>query len=907
MRIPLTILLGLLVLGIVFFSEPALASIGTPNNDLDSYVIFALDDFEFKGGNDGAGLRGYVLGGNVGVNNARTDPNSFQISVGANGRFIMSPGTQLVADSIRLGEEATVYDVYRNYEGGIGWPPAINPQTGLLVVRGTIYEFTPPVISPFPDLCGDFSASTNPADDVIVPSTSYPDGVTLAPGTYRDLRVRDGNTLRLQAGTYTFRKFNTGQSVNIYTVPGTIIQIAGDPTPNSGPDFNLGGNGAYFGSEDPSVESVACICILGESTVQFSDNGEFWGVIKAPNANINLGRAFTHYGRFIGKTIGSDFNDNVTYRDCTPAEEDTTTLQAEKTASGSISTSYDWTIDKSVVPETWNFFKGDTGTSNYTITVTKSQGTVSTAIVEGQICVKNTGNIPTEGLEILDIITNSTGVVSSVSVDVSGKPVLNPGEEYCYPYSVDLSSINPDDDYYNKAQINITNYEGNAGMPFGIETSPQLISLVVTPTNAEIDVDDSDGGSWHFTDSGSVSYEKKFDDSWCGKTYTNRATIRDTEQYSEASVTVNCYDLEVTKDAATSVNRTYMWTIDKSADQSALTLCTGQQFLVNYEVKVDASAEDSDWKVKGNIYVKNPAPIDATINSISDLVTPDIAATVDCDVTFPYILKAGETLTCTYSASLPDGSTRTNNATASLQNYDYDYELNPTLGGTTDFFGLAEVNFAGSTVEKEIDKCVEVSDDKANPVLLGTVCYGTDTLPKTFSYSRYIGPYMACGSYTDVNTASFKTQDTGTKGTDSWTVNINVPCKGCTLTPGYWKTHSKYGPAPYDDTWALVEPSGEDSPFFSSDKTWYEVLWTPPTGGNAYYILAHAYIAAELNVLNQADPSAVEDTLAHAKELLSTYKPTDELSKKVRADFIATAEILDKYNNGIIGPGHCSE
>ena len=40
------------------------------------------------------------------------------------------------------------------------------------------------------------------------------------------------------------------------------------------------------------------------------------------------------------------------------------------------------------------------------------------------------------------------------------------------------------------------------------------------------------------------------------------------------------------------------------------------------------------------------------------------------------------------------------------------------------------------------------------------------------------------------------------------TVDVDVPCLGgCTLTPGYWKTHSEFGPAPYDDNWANL-PNG---------------------------------------------------------------------------------------------------
>jgi hypothetical protein len=184
------------------------------------------------------------------------------------------------------------------------------------------------------------------------------------------------------------------------------------------------------------------------------------------------------------------------------------------------------------------------------------------------------------------------------------------------------------------------------------------------------------------------------------------------------------------------------------------------------------------------------------------------------------------------------------------------------------------------------------------------VCAGEQT-SFTFTYQRTIGPYDACGSYQVPNTATFTSNDSGATGSSSWAVNVDVPCTGgCSLTPGYWKTHSIYGPAPYDDTWAML---GEDTPFFSSGLSYHQVLWTSPSGGNAYYILAHAYIAAVLNDLNGADTSAITSQLAHAADLFSTDTPTGLLSRIVRADFINTASILDQYNNGLIGPGHCTE
>ncbi len=197
-----------------------------------------------------------------------------------------------------------------------------------------------------------------------------------------------------------------------------------------------------------------------------------------------------------------------------------------------------------------------------------------------------------------------------------------------------------------------------------------------------------------------------------------------------------------------------------------------------------------------------------------------------------------------------------------------------------------------------IDECVNVFDTLKG--FLGTICDD-----KIFSYSMQIGPYDSCGIYTVENTATFVANDTGKSSSASWTVNVHVPCEGgCTLTPGYWKTHSKYGPAPYDDTWFM---RGEDTMFFLSGQTWYRVLWTVPQYGNSYYILAHAYIAAYLNGLNSADTSAINNQLAHAVQLLSLYKPMDKLSKTVRTDFIDTAYVLDQFNNGYIGPGYCSE
>ena len=130
---------------------------------------------------------------------------------------------------------------------------------------------------------------------------------------------------------------------------------------------------------------------------------------------------------------------------------------------------------------------------------------------------------------------------------------------------------------------------------------------------------------------------------------------------------------------------------------------------------------------------------------------------------------------------------------------------------------------------------------------------------------------------------------------------------GCTLTPGYWKTHSINGPAPYDNTWLQV---GENTTFFLSGKTYYQVLWTSPAG-NAYYNLSFHYIAAELNELNGADFSAAQAAFDEATALFELYTPAQIAALRgnspVRANFIRLAGILGQYNEGYIGPGHCDD
>jgi hypothetical protein len=117
----------------------------------------------------------------------------------------------------------------------------------------------------------------------------------------------------------------------------------------------------------------------------------------------------------------------------------------------------------------------------------------------------------------------------------------------------------------------------------------------------------------------------------------------------------------------------------------------------------------------------------------------------------------------------------------------------------------------------------------------------------------------------------------------------------CTYTQGYWKTHPNAWPA--------------NSLFLGSvnysDLQLLAILGTS-VGGNGLISLAHQLIAAKLNILNGADPTAAAAAIAAADALIGALVvPPIGAGYLDPSDTSALTQILDDYNNGITGPGHC--
>jgi hypothetical protein len=188
--------------------------------------------------------------------------------------------------------------------------------------------------------------------------------------------------------------------------------------------------------------------------------------------------------------------------------------------------------------------------------------------------------------------------------------------------------------------------------------------------------------------------------------------------------------------------------------------------------------------------------------------------------------------------------------------------------------------------------------------------------PATFHYSRDITAHH-CEPFDVHNTATVS--NSAVLDSDTASIHVTVACEtGCTLTQGYWKTHSDKGPASKaDSTWNLL-PAGEDTAAFlpyvdakGDPGSWYSIFWTAPAG-NVYYQLAHQYMAAQLNILNGASaPASVTSALAGASGFFAAYTPAEAgalgKTSTARTQALAWASTLASYNEGAIGPGHCDE
>ena len=119
--------------------------------------------------------------------------------------------------------------------------------------------------------------------------------------------------------------------------------------------------------------------------------------------------------------------------------------------------------------------------------------------------------------------------------------------------------------------------------------------------------------------------------------------------------------------------------------------------------------------------------------------------------------------------------------------------------------------------------------------------------------------------------------------------------QNCTYTQGYWKNHSSAWPV-----------SSLTLGTVTYTKAQLLQILGQPVVGNGLISLAHQLIATKLNIAGGASPSTVASTVAAADALIGARVVPSVGSGSLAPSLTdGLTQVLDDYNNGITGPGHC--
>jgi hypothetical protein len=233
-------------------------------------------------------------------------------------------------------------------------------------------------------------------------------------------------------------------------------------------------------------------------------------------------------------------------------------------------------------------------------------------------------------------------------------------------------------------------------------------------------------------------------------------------------------------------------------------------------------------------------------------------------------------------------------------NFDFDYEIRNTVTNTVVASGTTTVPVGScvlaASVPTNVSGRFEATVTEQTPPAYWTL---TDI---TYAYGVGINPPAPTIDLpTRTISALRMSNDAGVMTVFTNTFDPPTPV-GCTLTQGYWKTH------PQDwDSAADGHLFTTTSTFYNSGMSYYDIMWTNPSGGNAYIQLAHQFIAASLNLDGASSGiAAVDAAMAGAAAYFPTAPagiPTP--SGALRTQLQGWATTLDNFNNGLLGVPHC--
>jgi len=367
----------------------------------------------------------------------------------------------------------------------------------------------------------------------------------------------------------------------------------------------------------------------------------------------------------------------------------------------------------------------------------------------------------------------------------------------------------------------------------------------------------------------------------------------------------------------------YDWGLEKLVNPTAVTIPRGESVSVTYTITAERTkpSETDTYGVSGQVCVTNGGEVTTENLKIVDQVQ--------------YKDRSGQyqDLSGASQIILPSQQLSSGEATC----YSYDIRFSPAA--STQYRNLARVtitNHSGHvgdefgpepkvdfllppapTTSTEMDAEAEVSDLLMCPA--GFTCTPDDPGPWHFSQDGTVtvsvliqndnAPYQS--TFTLTNTATLVESETDQERVSSAMVRIitDPGPSGCTRTIGYWKTHPEKV-TPLLPVW-LGTGRGKSIQVTTASQA-VQILSMSSAYGSSSNGITKLYaqlLAAKLNILNGADGTDIEPTLLHADDFLAQYDWRDwkGLSPGQKQTVLGWKTILDQYNNGLIGPGHCQE
>ena len=433
-------------------------------------------------------------------------------------------------------------------------------------------------------------------------------------------------------------------------------------------------------------------------------------------------------------------------------------LTVGTTASPAFGRAYQWTIDKDVDTPRQSIPAGSSATFGYTVSVGHTH-TDGAWTVTGTTTVSNPNDVAFTGVDLTQAVTNGGTCTVTNGQDLTVPANGSVQRSYTCTWAAapaPLTGTSTASAAWDAAAhfTEASTASGSAAVDFGsVQPSTTDESITVTDT-----VVGALGTVSALTDPNPKAFTYTVTvpgSSGTCTTYPNTAAFltNDTSSTGTASQSVQvcvAADLTVAPAATGTVDRTYLWTIDKTVDVTTLTLPNGSDGTYAYSVTVrPAGTTDGNPVLGGSLVVSNPNDWQDVVADVA--VTADLGGGVTCAVAGgdDAVVPKGGTLPLDIACSFTGVPALTGTLTATVT-WDKAAYATPTGQAT----GSVPVELG---VGVETNRTITVVDDKTdpqNPVTLGTATYDDGEAVFTYTLTQSGEPATTdtpvCVDYTNV-------------------------------------------------------------------------------------------------------------------------------------------------------------